>query len=60
MQGPMTCALCGKPIEAGEAWMQSDEGGARRVAHAGCVYRDEHAPAERARWLPNEGRAGGG
>jgi hypothetical protein len=46
-----TCALCGDPIDVGEAWMVADEEGARRVAHSGCVYRDEE-PDDRERWSP--------
>jgi hypothetical protein len=56
----MTCALCGNPIEAGEAWMEAADEDSRRVAHAGCVYRDEQAPAGRARWVPGEGSASAG
>jgi hypothetical protein len=49
-----TCALCGNPIEAGEAWMVSDDDGARRVAHAGCAYRDEPSAQSHAAWRPGE------
>jgi hypothetical protein len=44
---PRTCALCGNPIEADEAWMTSDAGD---VAHSGCVYRDDET--DRGRWMP--------
>ncbi|HET6745687.1 MAG TPA: hypothetical protein VFH90_07530 [Candidatus Limnocylindria bacterium] len=54
MEGAVTCALCGKPVEPGEAWMESDEEGARRVAHAGCVYRDEPSARTHASWRPGE------
>ena len=47
-QPQRTCALCESPIESGEAWM-TDEAG--RVAHSGCVYRDEE-PEGRERWSP--------
>ena len=43
-----TCALCNGPIDPGEAWMTDDAG---RVAHSGCVYRDEE-PEGRERWSP--------
>ena len=33
-----TCALCGKPIEVGEAWLVADEEEPPAVAHSGCVY----------------------
>jgi hypothetical protein len=48
-----TCALCNHPIDVGEAWMEADEEGARKVAHSGCVYRDEE-PDARERWSPAE------
>jgi hypothetical protein len=54
----MTCALCGNPIEAGEAWMEAASGEPRRVAHAGCVYRDEPTAEAPARWRPGEAFAG--
>lgn len=47
-----TCALCGNPIDAGEAWMEADDAGARMLAHAGCVYRDEPSAEAQARWRP--------
>lgn len=47
----LTCALCGDPIDVGDAWMEADEEGARKVAHSGCVYRDEE-PDARERWSP--------
>jgi hypothetical protein len=43
-----TCELCGDPIEDDQAWMTADGG---RVAHSGCVYRDEE-PEARQRWMP--------
>jgi hypothetical protein len=46
-----TCALCGNPIQLGEAWMVADEEDAHQVAHAGCVYRDGQ-PDDRERWSP--------
>jgi hypothetical protein len=46
-----TCALCDGPIDSGEAWMTDDAG---RVAHSGCVYRDEE-PEGRERWSPGSG-----
>ena len=52
----MTCVLCGKPIEIGEAWMETADGGTRRIAHAGCVYRDEPTHADRA-WVPGDSDA---
>lgn len=51
MEQQETCALCGGSIDAGEAWMEADEEGARKVAHSGCVYRDEE-PEARQRWMP--------
>ncbi|MGH2417330.1 MAG: hypothetical protein ACRDFY_03265 [Candidatus Limnocylindria bacterium] len=45
-----TCALCDDPIAPGEAWM-TDEADDDRVAHSGCVYRDEE-PDARDRWSP--------
>jgi hypothetical protein len=56
----MHCDLCGRQIQAGESWMaepvESDGAGqgGRRMAHAGCVYREEHDPELRARWQPQE------
>ena len=50
-QSADVCALCGDPIAVGEAWMEADEDGARKVAHSGCVYRDEE-PDQRERWSP--------
>jgi hypothetical protein len=47
-QPQRTCALCDDPIDSGEAWMTDDAG---RVAHSGCVYRDEE-PEGRERWSP--------
>ena len=47
------CALCGRPIDVGEAWMRSDEEGSERVAHSGCVYSDSDV-AGRDRWMPPE------
>jgi hypothetical protein len=44
------CALCGDPIDVGEAWMEADEEGARMLAHSGCVYREED-PERRERWM---------
>jgi hypothetical protein len=49
MEQPRSCALCGDPIQAGEAWMTDESGG--RVAHSGCVYRDEE-PDARESWSP--------
>jgi hypothetical protein len=43
-----TCALCGDPIEADQAWMATDGG---ETAHSGCVYSSTDA-AERDRWMP--------
>ncbi len=48
-QPQQTCALCNDPIGPGEAWMADETGG--RVAHSGCVYRDEE-PDARDRWSP--------
>jgi hypothetical protein len=53
-----TCALCGKPIDTGEAWMEADDAGARLLAHSGCVYREEPTAAARDRWVPGEGTPG--
>jgi hypothetical protein len=47
-QPQRTGALCDGPIDSGEAWMTDDAG---RVAHSGCVYRDEE-PEGRERWSP--------
>jgi hypothetical protein len=52
MDARATCALCGDAIEPGQAWMANEMDGGR--AHAGCVYRDEHEPERRERWLPAE------
>jgi len=54
MESPGGCELCGQPIDVGEAWMTADEEGARRVAHAGCVYREEPNADEHADWVPQE------
>lgn len=51
MEAERTCALCDGPIQPGEATMTDAEDG--RVAHSGCVYRDE-SPADRDRWAPAE------
>jgi len=51
-----TCALCGKPIGHGEAWLQRDDA-ATDVAHAGCVYRDEPSTEVQARWRPADDEA---
>ena len=48
------CAYCGRPIDVGEAWMRSDDEGAERVAHSGCVYAQELDSEERAWWVPSE------
>ena len=48
------CALCGKRIDVGEAWMRSDEEDAERVAHSGCVYSEAMDSEERAWWVPSE------
>jgi hypothetical protein len=53
MESTRVCALCGEAIDAGQAWMTSDRDGAERVAHSGCVYRDE-SPEERAWWMPSD------
>ena len=53
MEQQGTCALCGGPIDVGEAWMEADAEGARIVAHSGCVYRDEE-PDARQRWMPGD------
>ena len=49
-QPQRTCALCDDPIDSGEAWMTDESG---RVAHSGCVYRDEE-PEGRERWSPGQ------
>ncbi len=49
-----TCAICDAPIDVGEAWMRSDQDGAERVAHSGCVYSEEMEPEARAWWVPSE------
>lgn len=48
-----TCALCGKPIEVGEAWLVADEEEPPAVAHSGCVYAVAMNPDERRRWTPS-------
>lgn len=53
MDEPKPCALCGDPIEDGEAWMTDDSD---RRAHSGCVYRDEERDARAANWAPGEYR----
>ena len=50
-----TCAMCGEPIDADQAWMQADDGA---VAHSGCVYSDTDVE-QRDRWMPSETQAGG-
>jgi hypothetical protein len=50
-----SCAICGKPIEAGQAWMEAEEAGRRLVAHAGCVYRDAPSPQSVREWTPGDG-----
>ncbi len=52
MEQHQRCALCGDAIESGQAWMANEMDGG--LAHAGCVYRDEHEPERRERWLPSE------
>jgi len=47
-QPQQPCALCNDPIAPGEAWMTDVADG--RVAHSGCVYRDEE-PDARQRWM---------
>ena len=47
-QPQQPCALCNDPIAAGEAWMTDEADD--RVAHSGCVYRDEE-PEARQRWM---------
>jgi hypothetical protein len=54
MDESQTCALCGDPIDVGQAWMRADAEGAELRAHSGCVYRDETEAAS-ARWEPTEG-----
>lgn len=49
-----SCALCGKPIETGEAWLTEDVEGGGRLAHSGCVYAEAMDPDERATWVPWE------
>lgn len=52
MQGSSgTCALCGDPIDADQAWMRADDGA---VAHSGCVYSDVMNVEQRDRWMPSE------
>jgi hypothetical protein len=48
-QPQQPCALCTDPIGPGEAWMTDEADG--RVAHSGCVYRDEE-PEDREHWSP--------
>ena len=52
MQQPQVCALCGDPIEPDQARLTSGSG--ERVAHAGCVYRDEPTSSHEERWEPAE------
>jgi hypothetical protein len=47
-QPQQPCALCNDPIAPGEAWMTDEADD--RVAHSGCVYRDEE-PEARQRWM---------
>ena len=54
------CHLCGKPIEADEAWMAAEIDGSQRAAHAGCVYRDEPSAGADSWWEPQEAGAGKG
>ena len=48
------CALCGGPIEIGEAWLASARQGTDAVAHSGCVYGESMDPHERSGWMPPE------
>jgi hypothetical protein len=52
MEQRQPCALCGDAIDSDQAWMANEMDGG--VAHAGCVYRDEHEPERRERWQPSE------
>ncbi len=52
MEAMAPCALCGDPIEPDQAWMGNEVNG--RVAHSGCVYRDEQQPELQERWQPSE------
>lgn len=53
MDEPTTCAICGNPIDVGQAWMEADRDGARVRAHAECLYRDDNG-AGREAWEPQE------
>ena len=55
MSEPVSCAICGDVIDVGQAWMEADDEAGRRIAHAGCVYRDRGAEPGAA-WRPGEGR----
>lgn len=57
MEEQQTCAICGKVIDVGQAWMEADMEGAHRYAHAECLYRDGTDPRE-AGWEPQERSAG--
>ncbi len=43
MDEPAACAACGNPIEAGQAWMESERDGQRLRIHAGCLYGEERS-----------------
>jgi hypothetical protein len=52
MDEPSTCAICGNPIEPGQAWMEADRDGKRQRIHAGCLYGEERAAL--GEWEPQE------
>jgi len=52
MDEQATCALCGTPIGAGQAWMEADSEGARVRAHAECLYREQGDAS--GGWEPQE------
>lgn len=52
MNAGHSCALCGDPIQAGQAWMAGDDG---RVVHAGCLYRE--GEAGEGDWEPQDATA---
>lgn len=52
MDEPSVCAMCGNPIETGQAWMEADRDGERQRIHAGCLYGEERA--NEGEWEPQD------
>jgi hypothetical protein len=52
MDEPSVCAICGNPIEVGQAWMEADGNDGRQRAHVECVYRDAPSGRDLRQWAP--------